>query len=1020
MVTSPIRAEAQDGNETRTSSLFLKTSRLLGIPQVRGVLLALGAIPLSLAAGVTSQVVAAALQSGFVFTELKSGNLAIGGGSKTGDFLFVIVLWGLLGLSYLLGTHRLGKSLASPPYQIVLFGQLSLSLIFLVPSVFSRIGAISGPSSPLYFIALAQLLGWAGYLVSRGLPDNEQKLVKEDRRTVSWREGAWFALFSLAWIPAAGILVFARWAGVISTTEPQTLQLFHAGLSAVVFAIGVTFRRLVHNRPVSTSLPGVIASAYALGALPLLLPPRLTVGAESAMLPGIDPAAWRLLLVSLGALIVLETAWRAYKYRHGGRHGAVFSSLALATLAVSFRTGGGIPAVSNDDYHFGEIFAPAYLFLDGGFENVGNMARGPMANLLPGLLNMVFFIGEASTLSYNLPLVALLSAAIGHLLLRPIIGLGPTTAIVSAFAVANHYLEGDFTALVLTFVAIALLGSPKSPAAKGVLATLLLGMAVFVYPLMGAAGTLLALGVSAATLVGSVLNKERAEIVDSAVRLGSFLATFVLAIVLDPTGQMRRFLTYVLAQAGSNAAAHGVPLDYTLRQQFDPGLFLTLSFGLVLVVSVVLLSRFRSYFTRPSGSSYYRLSLLAVPLIFVVGLSSRFLGRVEPGMLSFRPLAGSLVTLGLVLPLSLLLVRKSGLRRMASVAISAGVALSLVTSPVLHGGFQRSLFGALYQPATWASATLDERIPLLGLGTADPQHLAELEHLADVDDALEGLRIENLSQRNALNAYFGWPNAGDYMALYNIPNTVEEENEIEAIFEAAPEVLFIGPGTWWDGLSMTLRTPTIGQWVMGNYRPVQCENSYWAVTADSSGLSAAARFPEGCILGQTPAEMSAMWTQSVGAPSSLGFLPQTWSRNRVDMVVTGNVEVSADSSEPGVTKWSAVIDHGFVNESDFLRLTSQCKSGPASSPDRFNENPQESASAQLSWKDEGAEEWAASVSFNWGQGEFLVPLYAYPLWEASTGELLEMEFRADLGSCEGEWRILAEGLTPVSVDGAAR
>ena len=1009
MVDDSTNGRVKECAERQTRRIsFDITSQVYANAPARGLIWALAFVPMSIAIALLAHFLASGLAGGFVFPELKSGYLAYYGSSKSADFVFVTTLWGALGAFYLFGASRFIKT-NSPSHSLAfVLGQLTLSLVFMIPSLFSRIGSLGGHDTPLYFIALAQFLALLGFLVSRRIARGVSSNVFPERKPDLFQEGIWFGIFAMAWIPATGILVFARWTEILSTTEPMTIRMFHIGLSVSTVGVALLVQFLAKNGPLKASLTGIIIAAYGVSALFLLLPPLLMTGREPNLIPGIDIGAWILLIATLAALIILETAWRVWLNRGGNKKYGAVSSLALAALAVSIRTGGGgAPSISSDDYHFGEILTPVYFFLEGGIENVGNMARGPMANLLPGILNFAFFDGQASTMSYSLPLVALLTAAICHIAIRAIAGLLPATAIVFTFGVANHYFEADISALVLVFVAISLISSRRNPVGKGFLIAALLSLSIFVYPMMGVAGTVLTLGVSFATVIGSFLGKSRDDLIDSAAKFLSAFATFMLIVLLDPIQQLQRSITYVITQAGSNSIAHGIPLDFTLHQQFDFALLLTLSFGVGGIVSLLLLVKSRENIMMPSRQGYYDLALLALPLFFVVGLSGRFLGRIDPEMFSFRPLYGSLVTLGLVIPMSLFLVQKRGFRALAFGFLGAGAMLSLVVSPILQS---RLLFGAVYQPGVWNSAASNENIPALGLGNADPSHLGELNQISQINEALRGLRIENLSNRNALNAYFGWPNAGGYLAPYNIPNTQEEVSEILAIAGSDPDVIFLGPGTWHDGLSMTLRTPTLSAWLIENYTPVRCQGSNWAVPSDTAGRTAFAQFPEECIEALIPIEKSEIWAELIGAPIYLNFLPYSWARNEVDTTPTGTVQLVEDRSETGATIWSAVVDEDFATTTEFLVIEASCRSGPGFSPSAFNENPQRTSSAQLIWNTEGQTGPSSVIDFRWGRGEFLVPVYAYPKWASSPGRNLELDFRASNGECDGGWEVVAKGV----------
>ena len=302
--------------QTLRSPLYI-TSQVYANAPVRGLIWALAFVPMSIAIALLAHFLASGLAGGFVFPELKSGYLAYSGSSKSADLVFVATLWGALGAFYLFGASRFVKT--NSPYHSLVFvlGQLTLSLVFIIPSLFSRIGSLSGQDSPLYFMALAQLLALLGFLLSKRIALGVSSNVFPERKLNLFQEGVWFGIFALAWIPATGILVFARWAGILSTTEPMTIRMFHIGLSVSTVGVVLLAQFLAKNGPLKASLTGIVIAAYGVSALVLLLPPLLATGGEPSLIPGIDVGAWILLIASLASLIILETAWRVWLNRGG-------------------------------------------------------------------------------------------------------------------------------------------------------------------------------------------------------------------------------------------------------------------------------------------------------------------------------------------------------------------------------------------------------------------------------------------------------------------------------------------------------------------------------------------------------------------------------------------------------------------------------------------------------------------------------------------------------------------------------
>ena len=132
-------------------------------------------------------------------------------------------------------------------------------------------------------MALAQLLALLGFLLSKRIAPGVSSNVFPERKLNLFQEGVWFGIFALAWIPATGILVFARWAGILSTTEPMTIRMFHIGLSVSTVGVVLLAQFLAKNGPLEASLTGIVIAAYGVSALVLLLPPLLATGGEPSL-----------------------------------------------------------------------------------------------------------------------------------------------------------------------------------------------------------------------------------------------------------------------------------------------------------------------------------------------------------------------------------------------------------------------------------------------------------------------------------------------------------------------------------------------------------------------------------------------------------------------------------------------------------------------------------------------------------------------------------------------------------------
>ena len=935
--------------------------------------------------------------------EFRVGNLAFGGGNKAGDVVLVLSFWLFVGVIAVFAQRYFSKRTPDFGIQVFIFVQLGLTILLALGWFFGVAGSLMGPHTPILFIILSQFLVALGFYFGRFLSSRERGQLSRREEEKLGEELSWLLVLAGSWLPVGGLVVFLRWVGIIGASGHLLLPWLLFALSGLL-VLFLTLGRHKWSAGRSLSfLRGWVVSLYGLPTMFLLLPPLLKYGETMNRIPGIQSRYWALALGLVGLFIVVETIGRYFWATKRDSPRGFYSSVAVAVFAVSLRSGGGVPQVSADDYHFGEVFSPSYFFLRGEIDDSPLMARGPVANLLPGLLNEILFNGQASTLAFTQPVIALLIVSAVHIALRAVIGSFPATLVAFIFGFANHYVEADLFAVTMAFVAMRLLLVGRNSFISGVGTGFFLMVSIVGYPLMGLAGSLLVLGVFALGVLGAVVARETQTLM-RLLRVGLVASGFLALVAFsDPTRQLVKSINYVISQGRGNAQSYGIPLDLTLRQPLALEFFVTFSFGIAVVVSLVLIYFRARLPIKFNSDTLVQLGLLAVPAIFVVGLSGRFLGRIDPSMVSFRPLAGSLLTIGLVLPIALLLSRYGRAKIWAIGFLGLAIVMSIVVTPPLSSNFQRSLAGSVYQPTSWDSAEVAQSVPSLGLGVGTDTHLSELTVIAEVSESLKGFEVENLSQRNSLNAYFEWGNSGPYLAPYNIPGTSEEEREIRALEAAMPGVLFLGPGTWWDGLSMTLRTPRLANWVMQNYSPVECAGTHWAISVERERFGKY-RFPSFCTFPLGPEEHLSSWGDFIGAPENLGLIPHSWGRNQGEIVFVEELSFHEDMANQA-NILSATVRSSNRGQSDFLVLEVKCEDLGAPSPQRFIENPDDDNSVTIRWKQPGSSELLGESSSAWGLGSFAFPLFAYPGWRSKIHEDVVLEILFTSNGCDSGWLI---------------
>lgn len=964
------------------------------------VLTLIATLPVAISVALAAKSFASRVLAQGSLSDFRAGPLALTGESKVGEIFLPFVLFGVLLVFSLLVLRRLRNDHLTGSERHFLVLESVLALPAVIPFVLGfGVQLLDFIDHPILLSLMLQAPPAAFVLA---LP----KALRWSKDCETVRNLVAPALWSVAALPLAvlGLIV-----GVRYLIAPVTLPwILWAGLavSAIIVPAVIYARSLSKFQTHSFRITGWVLAALAIGSLPLLMPPLMEANGGSGVLPGVNLTAWQTFLIVAGLVILGETSIRQRLQRQRQWMAAV-SSFAVAALIVPLRGVYHLPTISSDDFHVGERLSPPILWNQ--FSQIPYveliLPRGLLANVAPGTVNSLLHDGSVAMDSYVNLAIAFLVVGISHSLLRTIVGFLPATAMVALVAVANSYLEGD---LLVTALLVASMGwilhRIKAPLLGLGLATIMT-VAVLAYPLMGVASLIVLTAVILISAIGALLGN--AEDVKYAIAVVGSLLVAGLVIMQSPVGHpTHAAIQYVLTNASGNSEAFGIALDQTWRTPFALGQILSMAFVLGAFVSVWILWVKRRTLLKPSWATYAELAIAATPALFALGLFGRYLGRIDPDEWLSRSAAGSLIVIGLIAPTVLFLSQHKSFSQVAWVLISVATIISLAIAPVGVGSLLRS--SVMAAPANWVSIDAVEVVPRLGYGQGDQTHIASIVEIKSAASNLPaGEPVLNLSNRGALYGYMDWSNPLGYLAPYNIPSAHEEQAVVDRLAASPPRVAFVGPGVQLDGISLTLRNPSLSRWVMDNYTPVQCGLTVWAILNSTQDSERTNLLNCPNSVAGTLVDSSALWASSIGAPSSILHIPASWGARAPDEGGTRTeFPVGAQTVPDGMQGFAITFPNATqgtqVSRPDLLELHVSCPSNPKA-------NAPTSAAASLEW-DGSSEVDDTNVSiFHWGVGRLLVPLDAYPTWQRDISLPEQVRLSAPHLDCPEGWRVQAFG-----------
>jgi hypothetical protein len=804
------------------------------------------------------------------------------------------------------------------------------------------------------------------------------------------------------------------------------------GVSAV--AVGLSrLRALRHGSPLGAasveSATAVVALAAAVGLVLLVLLAGTTAYAErtlrrSLLLLQVAFPAFFLLLVPrpwlvdrhteigyplsgwawllVGALVAASYADLARRARRASRAVpddpfALISTMSLVGVVLFLKAAPvGLPSVSADDYHFGEMLVPWWSFAHQQMLPFADYspARG-FVNYLPGAAAALFFDGTAASFSAVWPFVyvgiLLLAvpvlrwsmsagwAALALLLAMPANGIPLST---------NGLPEIDV--LVTLFLAIACRGLAGWRPSRWIVAWVLVGTALVL--LAPGQGGLAILATSPLGLWMAVrgLSEERRALL----RTLSALAAGAVVVGLTPVGRVVLGATrYGAEQSAVNSVAHGIAWAASFgTSDVNPWLYEMMRASWLLVAlwaGVLLVEAARA---RRAGEMTpalpYAISILVLATLFVF----RAAGRIDAG--PSRLGLASMWALALLLPLLLHAATSPGRR---GGAVLAWVSLAGLVLP--HFGGLSTHFAHAFEPIRGVPAALTERhaaaLPPLGNGTTDPTQIARLSALRTVVDRVldPGETYLDLSSRQAHYFYLQRRPPIETGSPYNLVTESQQRRAIAALRRAPPPAVLLSADNFvFDGGPLGLRSHLLYRHVLQlpGYAAVVTGGQVWllredriprlsregapAIAHEVHGLDDRSTSPVHRILqvqelGAVPASWGASAASLEGAMRLVHPLPASApaSPSAVEALGDGRFRVVGPHPRVGfdLSGW-----HLRGRDAGILSLDFHCERAGGPPP-----------VLELRWASaSNAETELTRVRFDGRDGRLIVPLDASPAW----------------------------------------
>ncbi len=513
-------------------------------------------------------------------------------------------------------------------------------------------------------------------------------------------------------------------------------------------------------------------------------------------------------LLAAGVIVdAASSAWRTWRLGQltMPNYAAAMSVVVLAAPYV------WLPSLSVDDYHFGErLLAAQALFGDSvwfvnffsphGLSDAGGAAAAWLTGDFTGT---GIAVGGQFWLWYPAGLLA-------WLLIRR---LGALPGFAIMFALPLGHPTVLLLALNLVLAAEAMVLRPALLAGA-------LGMAVTFGGVFVNAGP----GAGAAIVVGMIglaINAKRGRASLGGFAMGSIVSALILIGLFweQVTGQLH----FLQVSAVNNLTIYGAGSASEILSR--PVAFIFAAAPMLVVIL--------SFGNLPKGGDatqrLVQLAMLLVPIAaFAIVMNSYASGRIDQGLGR-----GALISIAVLVLIPVWISLMSEPRsKGAKVAVLCAALIGVISSAEPNLRWNKPFLPPALLPPR---APVAEDMPQLGVGSADPEHVALIREVKKTVDSLldPGETFLNMTNRTALFFYLDRHNPSPIASPYNAA-PLEFQQEFLAAVSANPPPLALvrARNIEHDGLSLSLRSHQLYEFLLRTYEPFEQGGYTYAIRKD--------------------------------------------------------------------------------------------------------------------------------------------------------------------------------------------
>lgn len=657
-------------------------------------------------------------------------------------------------------------------------------------------------------------------------------------------------------------------------------------IAAVMLVTVIMVARTV--RGLEAALDGAIALSQAFHAAfwLVLLPPLWIEG--DRLVQGFPVGRAVYVAIAAGVLATWVTAflrWRAV--RRGPETSDVFQLVSLPTIAAVLMffhaLPGGIPVVSSDDYHFGEMVVPWWSLAQHHLIPFWEYepARGLM-NYLPGAVSSLFFDGTAATFSAGTSYLYLIVVIVILPVLARSIGRGPALVALLLAPGANGLSEIDL--VVTAFLCLMAAGYLRWGPVRWLMISYWCAVALLLYaPGQGALAMIAVFPLVIGALYRGWTTARRPLLRG----LGATLVASALLAALTPIGKMVfGAIRYGAEQSAVNSVAHSIGWSDSFGKfDVNPWLF-EISRASWLIVAMLAGLLVMKELTAQSVERRRRVFAYALPiLILTVLYIIRAAGRIDAAAATRLGFA-SIWALSLLLPVLIFAVIRP---RMTGVAVFGWVSAAGLIFPAFSGMDMNFAYSFDAHASPRGTPVFVEgraiEMPKLGNAVFDEKHVKRLVKVKRVlDGALDpGETYLDLTGRHATYFYFDRAPAMEAGSVYNLVTEKQQQRAVATLTRKPPPLILIaGDNILFDGGPASLRSNLLYRHVVLelDYKVVKTGDLVWLVRPDRISRM---KSDDGAVAVFDNTEAPSNPLIGVFHTPELGFVPASWGRSAASL-----------------------------------------------------------------------------------------------------------------------------------------